>query len=120
MTNIPLRSRSNREWLVHPLLREKMVADARARDTSLSDLAIRILSDHFSVEYTMPDSTRSSSAGGSSEQLMIRNMPPELKRAISFAHPMGEHNDGIRSALCAHYRLEMPAPPRRGRAHAAA
>lgn len=113
LTGVRLRAKSG-EWLVHPDLRARMVADAQAKGTNLTDLAVQILCDRFAVPYTT--NSRRSSPSRTAEQLNLR-LPEPLERAIAAAFPR-RHLDGIRAALCDHYGLPLPDRPARQRAAA--
>ena len=103
-TCVPLRSRPTGEWFVHPDLRTRMLQDAQARGTSLTDLTVQILCQHFHVPYT--PNVRKSSPAADKDQLMLR-LPFDLESAISGAYPR-RMSHGIRSALSAHYSLPLP------------
>lgn len=103
-TYVALRSRKTGEWFVHPELRSKMVADAQERGTSLTDLTVHILCQHFKVDYT--PNVRKSEPDEDKGYLMLR-LPPELERAISATYPK-RSAEGIRQVLCVHYGLRIP------------
>jgi hypothetical protein len=105
LTGIRLK-RENGSWLVHPNLRARMVADAQAKHTNLTDLATQILSERFSVPYE-PSSRRSSPQPDSGDQMNFR-LPDRLKRKIvASSYPLSL-TDAIRKALCDHYDLQIP------------
>lgn len=105
ITWVRLRSKTTREWFVHPELRDRMVAEANEKGTNLTDLAVEILCARFGV--THKPNHRRSSPSTDSEVLNFR-MPDDLGRVISATYPK-HHMDGIRTALCAHYGLRAPA-----------
>lgn len=113
-TYVALRSRKTQEWFVHPDLRTRMVADAQERGTSLTDLTVLILCEHFKVPYT--PNVRKSQPEDDKGYLMLR-LPVELERAIGAVYPRGTA-EAIRITLSAHYDLDMPAKVKQTRTRA--
>ena len=117
---IRLRSRSSGAWLVHPELKARLVADARAAETNMTEVATTILAAEYGIACTPGGYRRHPSPDGT--QLNLR-LPAELYRMIrlaAIAHDR-RYPAEIVAVLHDHYGLEPPAaPPPRQRTPAAA
>lgn len=96
------------EWFVDPDLRPRMVADADAKGTNLTDLALQILCDHFKVEYA-PIARKSSP--NEDKRVLNFGVPRELSRAVNYAAAATDMKrmDVVRQVLSDHYGLSIPA-----------
>lgn len=105
---VRLRSQPTGEWLVHPELRDRLVEDAGARQSNITEVASEILALHFGVKYT-PNGRRSGVPRENAEILNMRIPLPIWKaiRRASMKSGRTEMNE-LRLALCKHYRLPMP------------
>lgn len=92
-------------WLVHPDLRDRMIQEAEAEGTNLTDLAVRILSSYFGVPY---EPTQRKSTPEDEKEILNFGVHPDLKSAIVRAYPQAKWTDTIRVVLCGHYGLAMP------------
>lgn len=113
-TFVRLRSHTTGEWFVPPELRPRLVADAEAQDTNLTELVIQILAKRFKVPFEATGRKTAPSKNG--EELNLR-LPMALYKAIAVsaaAHPHSVQRE-ILGALCANYSLALPAPPKRTR-----
>lgn len=106
---VRLRSQPTGKWLVHPELRDRLVADAEARRSNITEVASEILALHFGVKYT-PNGRHSGAPRENAEILNMRIPLPIWKaierRAITTRRPKMME---LRDALCQHYRLPMPS-----------
>lgn len=116
---VRLQSHTTGEWLAHPDLRGKLVADAEAQGSNLTEVVIAILAGVHKVPFE-PNGRRTAPAD-SGKELNLR-LPGRLDRAIGVAAARNGKSlpDEIRAELCGHYALEVPAPPKRSRAARAA
>lgn len=101
---VRLRSHTTGRWFVDPELRPKLVADAEAQDSNLTEVAVKILCDRFGVPYEA--NGRKTAPRGSGDELNLR-IPTALYRILSATYG-AKYQDGIRQALCQHYGLEVP------------
>jgi hypothetical protein len=104
------------DWVVHPDLRERLVKDAAADGTNLTEVAVQILARSCGVPFE-PNGRRTAPSKGADE-LNLR-LPLRLYHVLTATYG-SKYQDGIRSLLCAHYGLRVPARPRRTRRRAAA
>lgn len=121
-TYIRLRS-PGAGWAAPPELRPRLVADAIAQQTSLTDVVCRILSTAYGVPVD-ESSTRRTSPRDDQDVLNVR-LPRELVRVIAVVGqqrtPRRTAQKEILTALSAHYGMRLPARlPRRRRRRAAA
>lgn len=104
-----LRSRSTGRWLVHPQLKEKLVADAAAADTNMTDVAVGILAGKYDV--ALERNGRRAVASASTSELVL-NLPPALATKIELASirrfGRARLTDEILLALHGHYGLALP------------
>lgn len=108
---IRLRSHTTGEWFVHPELRPRLVADADAQGSNLTQVAVRILSERYGVPYA--ENGRRTSPKQDDVILNLR-LPAKLAAKIGAAAAQrgAKYQDAIRADLCAHYGLEVPARAR--------
>lgn len=105
---IRLRSKATEAWFVHPDLRARLVADAEAQGSNLSDVAIKILADLHGVAY-VPNGRKT--APREDTDILNLRLPRPLYAAIARAAlPRfgSKYQDAIRADLCAHYGLSLP------------
>lgn len=113
---VRLRSKTTDEWFVHPELRSRLVADARAQGTNMTAVAVKILCDEYGVPYS--GSARKTEPRSDDDKIVLR-LPVDLNAAIRRRHRLWQ--DGLRGSLCRHYGLDVPArAPRTRRSRAAA
>jgi hypothetical protein len=105
LTNIKLWT-PQQGWLVHPELRDRMIADAEAKSTNLGDLACQILAQRLGAPYTPVP--RKSKPNADKTQFNFR-MPESLEVTLAAATRGRKKADHIRAILCQHYGLEVPA-----------
>lgn len=105
---VRLRSHTTGEWLVPEELRPKLVADAEAAGSNLTEVVLQILAARYRVAYEPNGRRTAPSKNG--EELNLR-LPWPLKTAIgASANENGTTlQDEIRASLSAHYGLQMPA-----------
>lgn len=111
---VRLRSHTTGEWLAPEALRSKLVADAEAQESNLTDVVIQILADTYRVPCEASGRRTKPNANG--EELNLR-LPMPLYQAIAAAaatHPRSVQRE-ILDALCKHYGLELGAPAKRRR-----
>lgn len=111
---IRLKSLTTGEWLVHPELRQRMVADVAAQGTNLTDVATLILAGRYKIAY---ESTGRRTDPRLDEDFLNFNIPWKLWTAISHASLRSRRTelDEVRYTLCAHYGLVVPPKPLRTR-----
>lgn len=104
---VRLVSRPTGEWIAPPELRSKIVADADAAESNLTDVVNAILAKRYRVAYE--PSGRKTAASPDAKELNLR-MPMDLKRAIARVATENDRSlqDEIRLALADHYGLAMP------------
>lgn len=107
---IRLRS-TDGAWIAPPELRPRIAADAVKHGTNLHDVAVGILSKHFKVPFE--PSGRHTTPSPNAEELNLR-VSGALWRALSAAATGSRQNKAI-EVLCAHYKLTVPAKPKRTR-----
>jgi hypothetical protein len=115
---VRLRSRPGGERLAPEELRPRLVADAEARGSNLTDVANEILAARYRVPFE--PTGRKTAASPDGEELNLR-IPWDLKTAIGAeanVHGRSLQRE-ILAALCDHYGLALPEPPQRTRARAA-
>lgn len=113
-----LRSRKDGAWLVPPELNTKLVADAREKGTSRTEIVTRILARAYNVPYEPSDRNPAGTRPSDDTDALNVRLPVELYQRVAFA-AIGANRkttDEILAALCAHYGLRMPPPPVRTRA----
>lgn len=106
---IRLQSKTTSEWFVHPDLRHRLVADAEAQGSNLSEVAIKILADKYGVAYV---SNGRRTAPKEDPVILNLRLPRPLYAAIARAAlpTYGpKYQDAIRADLCAHYGLSVSA-----------
>jgi hypothetical protein len=103
-------------WFAHPELRPRLVADAAAQETSMTEVAIKILCKHLGLQH-VPNSRRTKAK--EDETLLNLLLPGYVYRALLERYPMKQYCDAIREILCAYYGLEAGGPAR-GRVRTAA
>lgn len=106
---VRLVSRPSGEWVAPPELRPRIVADAEADGSNLTDVVNAILAKKYRVDYE--PSGRKTAASPDGKELNLR-MPMTLKTAVHHAAIENGHTlqDEIRIALSDHYGLQMPVP----------
>lgn len=111
-----LRSVNTGEWLAPPELRERLVELAKDQGSSLTDIVVGILADRFKVD--VDTATVATDPQGDKDHLVVR-LPWKLDTALAVAGtrltPKGNRQRVAMIALCDHFGLEVPPPPRRGR-----
>lgn len=105
---IRLRSKTSGEWFAHPDLRRHLVEDAREQNSNMTEIAIRILCEHFGIDYE--PGGRRATARPEADVLNL-NLPPEVRAALKRTYD--PYTDGAREILCLHYGLEPPIRARR-------
>lgn len=109
---IRLRSTKDGAWFVHPELRSRLVADATAAESNLTDLVNGILAGRLNARFE-PTGVAREQETDDADVLSIRlAMPVYAKLAARYG---AKYVDGIRHELCGHYELDVPARPRRTR-----
>jgi hypothetical protein len=111
---VRLRSHSTGEWLVPPELRPKLVADAEAKGSNLTEVVLGILAAHYKVPFEPAGRKTKPSRNG--EELNLR-LPMRLYRAIAMSaarYPRTVQRE-ILATLCTHYGLRLTKPPPRRR-----
>ena len=105
---VRLVSRPTGEWIAPPELRPRIVADAEAKGSNLTDVVNAILAKRYGVAYQVGGRTTAASPDG--KELNLR-MPMNLKRAVARVATENDRSlqDEIRLALADHYGLAMPA-----------
>lgn len=105
---IRLRSKTTREWFVHPDLRSRLVADAIEQETSIADVATRILADRFAVSYEA--ARRRSNPSLDDKDVLNMRVPRAVWRVIKTVANESDRddNDVARAILCSHYGLPLP------------
>lgn len=106
---VRLRSQPSGKWLVHPELRDRLVEDAAAQGTNITEVASRILAGRYGVGFT-PAGRKSGPPRAKAEILNMR-----IPNAIWAAIRLGATGNGrtdmneLRRQLCDHYGLPIPA-----------
>jgi hypothetical protein len=109
---VRLRSATTREWYCDPELRPRLVADAKARDTNLTEMAIEILSKRLGYTYA-PNGRRTEP--GASEEILNLRVPVGLDDLIAGAFPRLSRPKAIIRILSTHYGLGLPVPKKQTR-----
>lgn len=96
-----------------PDLKARLVADAEAQETNLSEVAVAILADSYGVAYE-PKGSRSTGVKDSAEVYL--RAPDALRRKLrvrsaTTGRPI---RTLVLEVLAPHYGLEPPPQPRRG------
>lgn len=101
---VRLRSTTG-EWFVHEDLRRRLVADAEAQETNLTEVALGILAERHRIKY-VPTGRRTTPRTDDVEFLNL-GVPEKLARAIRTAAARADVNwiDQIRYDLQDHYGL---------------
>lgn len=97
-------------WLVHPSLRKRLVADAAATGTNLTEVVVKILSDRYGVAYE--PSGPATAPRKDQDVLNVRVSTKLATKIKDVANRSGRRRwlDEVRAALCEHYGLRVPEP----------
>jgi hypothetical protein len=109
---VRLRSATTREWYCDPELRPRLVADAKAQDTNLTEMALMILAKRLG--YTYAPNGRRTEPGAKEENLNLR-VPRALDDLIIAAYPRLSVPKAIIRILSTHYGLGLPVPRKQTR-----
>ena len=122
-----LRSRKDGVWYAHPELRSRLVVEANAVDSSLTDYVNRVLAERYGVPYTpLPRRTR---PGVDQHELNVRISAGLFAALVAAAQGRYGKPRAAQEALVTlhqHVGLAMPSPvkrtrrPRRSRSERAA
>jgi hypothetical protein len=106
---IRLRSKTTGRWFVHPELRARLVAQAEAEGSNLSEVAIKILADRHGVQYA--SNGRRTAPKEDKDILNLRLPRPLYDAIVRAAGPRygAKYQDAIRADLCAHFQLDAVA-----------
>lgn len=102
---VRLRSKTSGQWFVDPQLRPRLIADAEAQKTNMTEIAVLILCRHFNVPFS-PTGRRSSA--NKDEAILNLVIPGDLYRALTARYGT-RYMNGIRAVLCQHYGLKVQA-----------
>lgn len=107
VTYLRLRSQRSQAWLVDPGLRPRLVADALAQDTNLTEVAVGILAGRYGVAY-IPQ--RRKTFPRVNDEVINMRLPGKLWTAIQRAaiRSRREPMDEVRFALSDHYGFAFP------------
>jgi hypothetical protein len=109
---VRLRSATTREWYCSPELRPRLVADAKAQDTNLTEMALQILAKRLKYTYA-PNGRRTEP--GSAEEILNLRVPVGLDDLIAAAYPRLSRPKAIIRILSTHYGLGLPVPKKQTR-----
>jgi hypothetical protein len=109
---VRLRSATTREWYCAPELRPRLVADAKAQDTNLTEMAMQILSKRLGYVYA-PNGRRTEP--GKAEEILNLRVPVDLDDLIAAAYPRLTRPKAIIRILSTHYGLGLPVPRKQTR-----
>lgn len=106
---VRLRSQATGEWLAHPDLRAKLVEDAAARGSNITEVAAEILAARFKIAYT-PAGRRAGTPRPDADILNMR-IPTNIWNALvrSRIKTGRPEMDLLRDALAEHYKLYFVA-----------
>jgi hypothetical protein len=103
---VRLRSDTTQEWFASPDLRPRLVADAKAENTNLTEMVLQILSKR--VGYTYAPNGRKTEPGGAEEVLNL-SVPVELDALLTTTYPqISSASARIIRVLSAYYGLAVP------------
>lgn len=108
---IRLRSLPTGAWMVDPNLKAKLIEDARQERSSMTAVALRILSKTYGVEY---EPTGRIGRGRGDTDVLNLSLPDHLDQVMGM-NAAAHHRslqDEVRVALSAHYGLSMPSRAR--------
>lgn len=111
--NMRLRSKKDGAWFVAPDLRAHLVADAKAQNTNMTDVALAILHKRYDLAYAANGRATEPRDDDAVDLIRLR-VPLPLYNALIGTYGV-KYVDGIRALLCAHYGLRVPAKPTRTR-----
>jgi hypothetical protein len=114
---VRLRSATTREWYCDPALRARLVADANAQETNLTEIALQILAKRLGYSYA-PNGRRTSP--GANEEILNLRVPLALDDLIGQAYPRLSRPKAIIRILSTHYGLALPVPKKQKRRRRAA
>lgn len=109
---VRLRSLTTREWFCDPELRPRLVADAKAQDTNLTEIVLEILAKRVGYKYA-PNGRKTEP--GANEEILNLAVPVELDRLLTTAYPDLSPPRRIIRVLSAHYGLGIPVPRKQTR-----
>lgn len=113
---VPLRSKPNGEWLVHPDLRKQIVEQAANDGHSMNEAIVKILADKVGVDFA-PAQRKTAPAKENVDQFVI-HMPIAVHKGLErkTTYP-ASIQDTIRRLLCEHYGLRLPPKVKHVRRH---
>lgn len=114
---VRLRSATTRDWYCDPQLRARLVADAQAQDTNLTEVVLQILAKR--MKYAYAPNGRKTAPGDAEENLNLR-VPVALDDLIGASFPRISRPKAIIRVLSTHYGLGIPVPKKQTRRRRAA
>ncbi len=105
--------RTDGELLAPVELRGRLVADAKAAGTNLTEVAIEILSKQYGVKF-VPAGRRTDPS--ENQSVLNLRLPRDLYVAVAMAaarsYPKRSTPEEIIRTLCSYYALRVPSPPK--------